>query len=106
MALPDPSVIGRILDAIKKRKETQAKLEGWQYAPGTSHLARWKVEADMLILVFKQGKDGGESQPFGYRFETEELAQQWSMKIAASGHPYGQVVYPGIIKAGVAFTRL
>lgn len=106
----------------------------WVHAPATSHISRFKYVdarenslqrrfgrrtgmgtsddnphtsgASQLHVVFR-GKDGqGETAEYGYFFDRHDWGADVFERMSSSGHPYGNVLYPDVIKGGVPYQRL
>jgi hypothetical protein len=83
---------------------------GWTPAPGESHLFAWRyldsrmypgLTMSRLGVIFR-AKDGGEGQRGYYLFSNADRGQALADEMTAAGHPYGEVLYPKIIKPKAA----
>ena len=59
-----------------------------------------------LHVVFKDEKTGGRSMPYAYYFDNPDEGQAIADEMAASPHPYGEVLYPKVIQGKVPYTKL
>ena len=86
----------------------------WFESPGTSHVWGWKFldarlspeigSASLLIVRFRT-KSGGPGGGGEYSFADPDAGQAISDAMIASPHPYGQILYPKVIKGGVPYRR-
>lgn len=91
---------------------------GWTPAPATSHVAMFRYfdsrdprfslpeGKSQLHVRFRKGKSGGITDVFAYFFSSPDAGQQVYDKMADSPHPYGEGLYPLVIRAGVPYTKL
>ena len=96
----------------------------WTPAPTTSHIAMFRFYDARLhkfltkfpgaigrgrseLHVRFRGKNGqGVVAYYAYFFDSPEAGQVIYDKLAGSGHPYGEVLHPLVIRAGVPYTRI
>lgn len=74
-------------------------------APATSHIAQYGVSGSELYVTFKEAS-GGESDTFVYTLPSQEAAGDLYLQLHSSPHPYGQVLKPDVIDAGVPVYRI
>lgn len=87
--------------------------EGWVYAPSTSHISRFmlvlselKTQNSVLQVVFKGPEGKGEVAEYAYHFSDPRQAQSVFDAMRRSGHPYGEVLTPKVIRAGIPYHPL
>lgn len=94
----------------------------WEDAPTTSHIARFRFSdasessflrrfgeesgASQLSVVFKDEKSGGDGPEYVYFFADATAGRALLEKLRGSPHPYGEVLYPLVIQAGVPYRRV
>lgn len=80
----------------------------WDAAPGTSHIHSFKLAdaaefglgTSQLFVRFK-GKQGGIAGE-GFYYIEPAFGREIVEAMRASGHPYGEVLYPRVIKPKAA----
>lgn len=100
----------------------------WESAPATSHVSRFrfwdarewsflrnfgyrdgqfgvKGGASVLDVIFRDEKSGGEGPQYSYYFHDHGSGRTLYEKMLASPHPYGEVLYPLVVRAGVEYLR-
>lgn len=92
----------------------------WFAAPEGSHIWGWKffdarIYANTaalsslgpvsLLLVRFRTKQGGPGAAGFYGFADAAQGQAISDALEASAHPYGEILYPRVIKAGVPYRK-
>lgn len=92
----------------------------WFAAPAASHIWGWKFfdariyanTADLtslgpvsLLLVRFRNKDGSPGNAGFYGFADAAAGQAISDALEASGHPYGEILYPRVIKGGAPYRK-
>lgn len=84
-------------------------------APATSHCWGMKFfdqrlfpqfEFSFLIVRFRDKKTGGPTAEYAYAFDNADQGQAIFDEMVASGHPYGEVLHPKVIKTGIPYTPL
>ena len=94
----------------------------WYATPDASHIARFKYLDIRLFPVLKKfpgrlgavsvlyvsfkDKSGGLTATYAYGFADPDQGQAITDAMVASPHPYGEVLHPRVIKAGVPYTRM
>lgn len=99
----------------------------WEFAPGSSHIHSWKWHdtgdaSDSvgrflrklpgaigqgraeLVVRFKEEKTGRVSRNYTYFFSDLAFGRRIVAELRAAAHPYGEVLYPLVIKGGVPYT--
>ena len=79
----------------------------WVFGPWSSHLSRWlayETEGEFFLLVRFKRKGGGETRTYAYRFSSAAEVASIDTAMKRSPHPFGQVLNPRVIKAGVPFS--
>ncbi len=96
---------------------------GWYSAPTTSHVARFKYldirlfpflrkfpgklgPVSILYVTFKDEKTGGLTATYAYGFADPDRGLAIADEMVTSPHPYGEVLHPKVIKAGIDYTRM
>jgi hypothetical protein len=112
---PDPNIIGAKIASERNGEEGKDRTkygpiaDQWHSAPGTSHISRFinyinqEQEGWVIGVTFKIGKSGGETREYKYYFATAEDADAIFNALKNSPHPYGEVLYPRVIKAKVPY---
>lgn len=59
----------------------------------------------LLFVRFKDEKTGGISGEYSYGFSDPDQGQAIYDEMAASAHPYGEVLYPKVIKAKIPYLK-
>lgn len=116
--LANPNVSGALPET-----ETGGGSVPWEAAPATSHILRWRwYDAKQhkfltkfpgatgqgrseLHVQFKD-KQGGASSVYAYYFATPEAGATVVQKLRSSSHPYGEVLTPYVIRAGIPYTKV
>jgi hypothetical protein len=107
--------------------------EEWTHAPSSSHISRFLYRdartnsltrkfgrvletpaggnpyargASELRVVFRNEKSGGESAEYAYFYEDAAAGASIFDLMRGSGHPYGEVLHPLVIKGGVPYQRI
>jgi hypothetical protein len=79
----------------------------WVAAPEASHIKRWcSLYSDddgryELYVTFKQG--GSETRVYTYFFNSYDELESITQQLADALHPFGSVLHPQVIKAGVRY---
>lgn len=104
------------------RSDEESIGENWVYAPYTSHISKMQFEDASTVYARGRGKWrflSGESRlwvgfkpdpktgrggaEYMYFFKDWALAKDVWEDLITSPHPYGEVLYPRVIKAGVPY---
>lgn len=100
---------GEEKDTLGRRKGTiRQESGGWIYAPVSSHLSRFMFEDQgvkaQIHVVFKGPEGRGEVAEYSYSFDDADRANEIFMLMRSSPHPYGSVLRPMVILAGIPYT--
>lgn len=84
----------------------------WFAGPATSHLHSWKLadaeefglETSQLFVRFRDTRTGA-VQAEGFYYLEPQFARQLVQDMNASPHPYGEVLYPRVVKPRVKWFK-
>lgn len=107
---PSPPQEKSELASRLKEKKKQQRSSGWVSAPATSHISRFMLvhgeQATHIQVVFKGPEGKGEVAEYMYTFPDDNSAVRIFNQLRSSAHPYGQVLYPKVIKGGIPYAPM